>query len=919
MKIHQLTGDEALRSLRSGPEGLTEAEARRRLLEFGPNRVEGPRRDPLVWQFAREFTHVFALLLWAAAALAFWAESQQPGQGMATLGWAIVGVIVVNSLFSFVQVYRAERALAALERLLPRQVKVLREGAFALRPAAELVPGDVIALEAGDLIPADGRLVEAFEVRVNNATVTGESVPLVRVARPSHEEAVLQAANIVLAGTTMLAGDARAVVFATGPHTEFGQIARLSQAARDVSFPLQREIAFLSRVIAVLATALGVAFFLVGRAIGLPFWSNFLFAIGIIVANVPEGLLPTVTLALAMGAQRMARRNVLIRHLPAVETHGAATVICTDKTGTLTENRMRARELYADGHRQRLAEVVAEPPPSLRPLFEVALLCHNLKQTPQPGPARFLGDPTEVALVEMAATAIPGGLDYPRLGEIPFDSDRKRLSILFHAPTGPVLYTKGALETVLPLCDRVQDGLTEQPLSPQRRDEIQRAQDAMAEDGLRVLALASRPVAENEDQAQWEQRLVLLGLVGLEDPPRPEVPGAIQSCRSAGIRVIMITGDHPRTARAIARQIGLVTSERPVVLTGDQLNRLNNTQLQLVLDAPEILFARVASDQKMRIVAALRRKGEIVAVTGDGVNDAPALKHADIGIAMGVTGTDVAREAADMVLTDDNFASIVAAIEEGRAVFDNIRKFLTYILASNVPELVPYLAFVLLRVPLALTIIQILAVDLGTDMLPALALGAEPPEPHIMNRPPRSRAERLVAGSLLARSYGFLGLFEAAAAMAAFFFVLHQGGWKWGQDLPPLDPLYRRATTACLAAIVLMQVVNVFLCRSARESAFAFGLFSNRLILLGIAAELLLMFLIATTPWGNALFGTAPIPWQDGLIVLPFAAAMLLLEEARKWWLRTRTPASVSQPRPRPPAIVPGPSAPMTAPPASSA
>jgi magnesium-transporting ATPase (P-type) len=412
----------------------------------------------------------------------------------------------------------------------------------------------------------------------------------------------------------------------------------------------------------------------------------------------------------------------------------------------------------------------------------------------------------------------------------------------------------------------------------------------MADRGLRVLAFADRPVSDAEDRSGLEHGLILSGLVGLEDPPRAEVPAAIRKCREAGIRVVMITGDHPHTALAIAREIDLVRSPSPAVITGDEIRRLSDTQLQLAVAEPEVVFARVTADQKLRIVVALQARKEIVAVTGDGVNDAPALKKADIGIAMGLAGTDVAREAADMVLLDDNFASIVAAVEEGRAVFDNIRKFLTYILTSNIPELVPYLAFALFKIPLPLTIIQILAVDLGTDMLPALALGAEAPNHAVMRRPPRPRSARLLDRALLFRAYVFLGGLEAVAAMSAFFFVLAAGGWAYGDRLSAVDPLYPQATTACLSAIIVMQVVNVLLCRDDRASAFSLGLFGNPLILVGIAAELALIVLIDYTSWGNRLFGTAPISLSVWLYVIPFALGMLALEEGRKWIVRRRTP-----------------------------
>ncbi len=890
MRITQLATAEALASLRSSEGGLSSAEAARRLAEYGANRVEEIRREPLALRFAREFTHFFALILWLAAGLAFIAELNDPGQGMAMLGFAILGVIVVNGAFSFWQEFRAERAIAALKNLLPRQVTATRDG-LACRVGAEtLVPGDLVLVQEGDDVPADCRLIEASDLRVNLATITGEALPKARSAAPCDEPDLLAARNVLLAGTAVVSGHGKALVFATGMHTEFGRIAHLTQTGGESPSPLQREIARMSRVVAALATLLGVSFFAIGQALGLSFWQNLVFAIGIIVANVPEGLLPTVTLALAMATQRMARRNALIRHLPAVETLGSATVICTDKTGTLTQNRMAVNlAFFAEGPVALPAASAAAQ--TYRPFFDVALRCHDLREIADNGRIRLLGDPMEAALVAMAEAAL-GSRTGTRAGEIPFDADRRRMSTAYESPDGPILYCKGAPEAVLPLCDAVLTAAGVQPFDAAQRERFRLAQEDMAERGLRVLALAWRRLPPDAPREGWEQGLVLAGLAGIEDPPRPEVEDAIRRCREAGIKVIMVTGDHPRTALAIARQIGLVRSEPPVAVTGAELRRMSEAQLQLALDAPEILFARVTADQKMRVVEALKRKAHVVAATGDGVNDAPALKRADIGIAMGLSGTDVARESADMVLLDDNFASIVNAIEEGRAVYENIRKFLAYILTSNVPELVPYLAFVLFRIPLPLTIIQILAVDLGTDMLPALALGAERPDPQNMRRPPRPRGERLLSWPLLARAYLFLGALEAAAAMAAFFFVLRSAGWSYGELPGRLDPLYLQATTACLAAIIVTQVVNVFLCRDPRASLFAIGLGGNRLILLGIAVELVLVLGIVYTPWGQAVFGTAPLPLEAWLFVLPFAAAMFVAEEARKLLVRLTSRAS---------------------------
>jgi sodium/potassium-transporting ATPase subunit alpha len=879
--IAEQSPDAALAALGSGPPGLSTAEARRRLAEFGPNRVEAAARDPLWLTLAREFSHFFALILWLAAAMALIADRFGPGQGMAELAIAIVGVIVVNGVFSFWQAWRAEAALAALRGLLPQRVEVRRDGRTVEIEAADLVPGDLVLLAEGARVPADCRLVESWGLRANLATLTGESRPKARGIEPDATPDPLAARSLLLAGTMIVSGECTGVVFATGMRTEFGRIADLTQTAGETESPLQKEIRRVSRLVALLALGIGAIFFVIGQAIGLPFWANFMFAIGLIVANVPEGLLPTVTLSLALATQRMARRNALVRHLPAVETLGSATVILTDKTGTLTQNRMTVRELFVAG-RHHLAAERWPRADDLR-LRAVARFCHGLKFPA--GAHAPVGDPMEIALWQFAG-AIPE-LGH-RAGEIPFDAERRRMSVLTRcADDGDgsgMLWCKGAPETVLPQCASWLDGDDSRPLDAASRDAFRRAQDDMADRGLRVLALAWKPLAAGATAS--EDGLQLCGLVGLEDPPRPDVHEAVTRCFDAGIRVIMVTGDHPHTALALAREVGIVRSMAPSVIGGDDVRRMDAASLQLALEAPEVVFARVSAEQKMLIVQALQRKGEIVAVTGDGVNDAPALKTADIGIAMGLSGTDVAREAADIVLLDDHFATIVNAIEEGRAVYANIRKFLTYILTSNIPEVVPYLAFVLFRIPLPLTVIQILAVDLGTDMLPALALGAEKPHADVMRRPPRPRGERLLSWPLLARAYLFLGPLEALAAMAAFFFVLDAAGWHYGETLRPGDAVYLQATTACLAAIVLTQMVNVFVCRHPQLPAWRFPLFENRLLLAGLAAEALLLLAIVYTPWGNRLFGTAPLAADVWLYALPFALALGVVEEARKALVR---------------------------------
>jgi calcium-translocating P-type ATPase len=896
MRIQQLSAADAVASLNSSLEGLSSTEAVRRLREYGPNRVEEVVGESGLFRFLKEFTHFFALILWLAAGLAFLAEWIDPGQGMAKIGYAVVVVILVSGVFSFWQEFRIERTLAALRELLPQQVDVLRDNKTVRLVADQLVPGDIVLLEQGKNIPADCRLIEAFGVRVNNATVTGESLSKSRTAEPSNHGEIIHAENILLAGTSIVSGEARAVVFATGMHTEFGKIAHLAQTGRVAVSPLREQVAYLSRLIGVLAVAIGLIFFAISRLIGVPFWQGFIFAIGIIVAMVPEGLLPTLTLALVLATQRMAKRQVLIRYLPSVETLGSTTVICTDKTGTLTQNRMTVKRLRLG------AELDANPASNIdksvaarfQPFFLAAALCHDLRQGEQRGHPVMLGDPMEIALVETAQRFLGSLPDYKKFDEIPFDVGRMRLSTVHETPNGPALYCKGAPEMVMPLCSGILADGRIRPFDSACRAKVREAQEAMAAEGLRVIAISYRMLQAGSDHAQMEQDLIFAGLAGLEDPPRPEVPEALRKCREAGIRVIMVTGDHPYTAKAIAREIGLLTSD-PVVITGDKLRALTDTQLRLALDAPEIIFARVGADQKMRIVEALKGKQHVVAVTGDGVNDAPALKSAHIGIAMGITGTDVAKEAADMVLLDDNFASIVNAVEEGRAVFSNIRKFLTYILAHNVPELVPYLAFSLFRIPLALTPIQILSIDMGTDSLTALGLGVEQPDPRIMQLPPRSQHQRLIDWPLALRAYLFLGLIEAAVAMAAFFFILNRGGWQYGRLLSIRDPLYLQATTGCLSAIVVLQIINVFLCRSATRSIFSIGLLGNPLIWGGVLVEIALVALIDYTVWGNFIFGTAPIDARVWLFLLPCAAAMLAAEELRKL-IRGRNPGLNSRP-----------------------
>ncbi|MFZ3065875.1 MAG: cation-transporting P-type ATPase [Nitrospirota bacterium] len=880
MKINNLTKEEVLHNLVTSENGLTEKEAKKRLSEFGLNEIEEVKKTSLFIRFLKQFTHFLAILLWIGAGLAILSEILHPGEGMLTLGLAITGVIFINAVFTFVQEYRAEKSIEKLRLLLPFYVRVIREGNEREISARDIVPGDLIILSEGNKVPADSRLIDTTYLMLNNASLTGESEPVPAQHKPCEGE-IIESRNIAFAGTTVVSGSGKAVVFATGMATEFGRIAHLTSAVEAGLSPLQKEIIKVTRIIAFLSTIMGVLFFFIGHLIGIGFWENFIFAVGIIVANVPEGLLPTVTLSLAMGSQRMAKKKALIKTLTSVETLGSVTVICTDKTGTLTQNRMEVKEVWtAEKQGARGKEKWAEA----NTLLKTAYLCNN---------ARFIngeykGDPTETALLKYARENI-GELQSERIHEIPFDSERKRMTTvnkMFDTPPfspSPlprfIAFTKGAMESVLPLCRYILINGKIKPIDEASKKDITDAYHSLMDKGLRVLSFACSEL--QTPNSEPEKGMVFVGLIGIEDPPRPEVSEAIRKCHEAGIKIIMITGDASRTAVAIAKEIGLAKGN-PVVIEGHEFVRMSDKDLRERLTEKEIIFSRMTPKHKMRVVSILKEEGQRVAVTGDGVNDAPALKKADIGIAMGIAGTDVAKEASDMILLDDNFATIVNAIEEGRAVYENIRKFISYIFSSNIPEIVPYLAYILFRIPLPLTIIQILAVDLGTDMLPALALGAEKPTEGIMKQPPRDPKERLLNLRLLTRAYLFLGPIEAAAGLFGFFYILKSGGWQWGQMLPSDNLLYMQATTACLTAIIVTQVANVFACRSFRESVFKIGLFSNKLIFIGIAFEILLQIFIVYHPLGNMIFATAPISLNVWLILIPFAILLFSAEETRK-------------------------------------
>jgi calcium-translocating P-type ATPase len=888
------------RDLRTSPAGLSGREAARRLEVSGPNELSrrGGRRWPR--ELARQFTQPLAVLLAAAAALAW-------GSGSPRLAIAIVAVIFLNAGFAFAQEIQAERAVEALAAFLPERARVRRDGSVQDVEARLLVPGDVLLIEEGESVCADARLMSGT-LEVDMSTLTGESAPVTRSAGPADTGVpLLQADDVVFSGTACTGGEAEALVTATGMGTELGRIAALSQRSGPDQSPLERQITRATRLIAFVAVGAGVAFLPIGLAAGLSVASAASFAIGLLVANVPEGLLPTITLALAVGVREMARRGALVKRLSAVETLGSTGVICTDKTGTLTENRMRVTTVWTpDGEiGTGSAAGTATGPgdhPGLTRLAQIAAACNNADLHEAAG--KPTGDPTELALLTLAADT---GLDVAvaerdkhRRRLFRFDPRLKLMTTVDQADGAQVVHTKGAPEAVLARCATIHRGGKDVPLTAADRDEAARVMTGYARTGLRVLAMASRTLpagagvpGQREDA---ERDLCLAGLAAMLDPPRPEVPAAIESVHHAGIRVHVVTGDNGLTAAAIARSVGIGADGMRVV-SGTELDAMTEAQLdELLSSGAEIVFARSSPEAKLRIADALRAMGQVVAMTGDGVNDAPALRRADIGVAMGRSGTDVAREAATMVLTDDNFATIAAAVESGRRVYDNVRKFICYIFTHAVPEVVPFLVFALAggTVPLPLTVMELLAIDLGTDTLPALALSREPAEPGLMDRPPRPRTQGVISRAMLARAWGFLGLISATLVMAGFFLTLRHAGWHVGAPTGPGSPLnhaYRQATTVAWLGIVACQIGTAFAVRTDHASLRSVGVFSNKFLLGGIAFSLAFAALLVYAPALHAIFGTAALSPAQLATVAPYPFIVWGADETRRMLMRRRSAA----------------------------
>jgi calcium-translocating P-type ATPase len=807
--------------------GLTDGEAARRIAEVGPNVVPVTQPTPLAVRFARELVHFFAVMLWVAAALAWIA-------GLPALSVAIAAVVVLNATFAFVQERRADRAADRLRVLLPSWVTVRRGGASRRIDARDVVPGDAVELEAGDRVPGDGHVHAADGLQINASLLTGESGSV-----------AVGAGGRVYTGTFVVEGSALVTVDATGAATRLAGIAALTSSTHVAVTPLTRELTRLVRTIAAIATGVGLGFFVLAWLIGHPADEGLVFAVGVTVALVPEALLPTVTLSLAWGAEQMARRNVLVRNLDAVETLGSTTFICTDKTGTLTCNEMTVVEAWTPlgsavidgtGYGPTASVVISDlaAEPALLQLASAALACSTGWATVENGRWTAHGEPMDAALDAFSRRL---GLDTPDraardrpVRRFAFQPNRRRTSTV--TPTH--VFVKGAPEAVLPLCSHPAAGATDAAM-------------ALTTKGLRVIAVAMRtwtgsePTTADEADADVE----LLGLIAFEDPLRPGVAEALDACRRAGVRVAMLTGDHPATAAAIASKVGLMRPDG-TVLTSDALPD-DDAVLGAMLDRDGIVVARVAPEDKLRIARALRARGHVVAMTGDGVNDAPALHEAAIGIAMGASGTDVAREAADLVLLDDHFASIVAGIEQGRTTYANIRRFLTYHLTDNVAELTPFAVWALSggRFPLALGVLQILALDLGTDTLSAVALGAEPPAGHTLDGPPVSG--RLLDWAVVRRAFLTIGPLIAAAAMFAFVASLVAAGWRPGAEFPTGHALMA-ASGATFMTTVLAQTANAFTCRSFTRTPRQLGWTTNRLLIPAATIELCFSLLVLFVP-----------------------------------------------------------------------
>lgn len=856
--------------------GLTDREAGHRLAEVGPNELRATKGVPAWRLLLDQFRNVLILILLVAVAMS-------AVLGHLTEAIVISVIVLFAALLGFAQEYRAERAIEALRRMAAPTATVLRDGAEVDVPARELVPGDVIVLQAGDRAPADGRLSEVVNLQVEESALTGESLAVEKqTAALADEELPLgDRTNMVFAGTAVTYGRGRAIVTGTGMETEFGGIARMLETIERRKTPLQLSLDRVGVILVRIALVVVLVIVALGLSRGEPFLDMLLFGTAVAVAVVPEALPAVITISLTLAAQRMVKRNALVRRLPAIETLGSVSVIGSDKTGTLTTDQMTVRRIHAAGEQLTVSGAgydpeggyfrdgsPVDPSPALVEMLRAVVLASDAEivEGDDDEPWRVRGDATEGALVVAAAKAGLSRseltLEFPRTNEIPFTSESKRMTTLHSTPAGVVAYAKGAPEVIIAACTRRLCADGERPLDPGDRRALLEAGQAMAGEALRVLAVARRSAATLENA---EQDMTFLGLVGMIDPPRPEARDAVRTCSEAGIKSVMITGDHPLTAEAIAREIGILTTGRTV--TGAELESLSDAELEQEIETIEV-YARVSPADKLRVVRALQARGHSVAMTGDGVNDAPALKQADIGVAMGISGTDVTKEAAAMTLTDDNFASIVAAVEEGRGVFANVRKYLMYLLSANLGEIGLLVGASLLGKPLPLSAVQILYVNLATDGLPALALSVDPAEPDLMRRPPRSR-EKGIFTKRVVLLVAIGGAWSAITTLSMFTWALSSGR------------VLSEAMTLTFATLVLIELFKAYAFRSDRNSVLVLP-FANKWLNLAALWELTLLVLVTSVPFFQGAFGTTSLSLGNWALVVGAAVTILPVLEVAK-------------------------------------
>jgi Ca2+-transporting ATPase len=902
---------EVFDALDASPNGLTTDEAQTRLKKYGFNTLVEKKSRGFSYKFLSHFKDLFGVLLLFASALS-------AVSGLWQLSLIILGVVLLNIFFSLFQESRAEKAMQTLKHWMPEYAKVFRDGELQKVLVKEIVVGDIIVLEAGDRVPADARLITAFDLWTNNVPLTGESEPQPRIAKPARslDKAYLDSPNLVFMSTSVAKGRGKAVVLATGMDTQFGKIAHLTQTVREEPSPLQKEIANMAKYDFSIAVVVGSVFFLASLIwLNLDFYSSILFMIGVMVACVPEGLQVTVSSALAINVSKMVKQNVLVKRLSAVQTLGSVTVICTDKTGTITKGEMTVEKLWV---KDRVIEVSgvgyspegdftlngtklkAQEADEVEKLLEIAALCNSSKLDPpsdRNAAWSVIGDPTDGALI---VAALKYGMNVQnRLAEkpmvhiVPFDFTRKRMTTI-HKLNGDVLvYTKGAPRSVLSVCNKILvDGKVEEVTRKRLRSAEAKIRE-FANEGLRVIAVAYRklPKSEYSKDAVVEKDMVFVGLAAMRDPPRFEVKQAVAKAKRAGIKTVIITGDYGPTAQVVAREVGIVDADCCNIVRGVDLDGLDDAAIVDAVKRGNVIFARVSPEQKLRIVKVVKESGEVVAVTGDGANDAPSLKEADIGVAMGASGTDVAREAADIVLLDDSFESIVKAVESGRAIYENIRKFIVYVFSHNWAELIPYMLFALLGIPLPLLVVQVLAIDLAIDVIPSLALSREPPEAGIMQEPPRSLKERLFTAKVFLRSF-YIGVIIAVGAMYGCLSAWMAGGWHLGMALPADSPVYIKGVTMTFAGIVVAQVGNVLACRTTKVSLFKTKLSTNKWIIVGIVAQLAVLSFLIYVPLTQPFFGTTALSIEDWLFLASLAIIVVLAEEIRKFFSRrwTRNP-----------------------------